>query len=323
MPAGVSTDARKGLFIVLSTLSGGGSVVWIDAAGLDPARVWSEVERNAIEVLTIVGDVFARPLLTALDAEPTRWDLSSLREITSSGVTGSPETKAGLLRHVQQVTLSTRSARRRHGEPPGRHRRRRRDQAGLFRGQRPGQGVPRGLRRGGDPPGSDEIGLLAVGGRMPVGYWRDPDKTAQTFRVIDGRRYALAGDYAQVDADGTIRLLGRGSACINTGGEKVYPEEVELALRKHPSVFDCVAVGVPDDRFGEIVVAIVQVTEKATTSTSPSSKRGVAASSPASRSRGGSCSSTRSSATPPARRTIRFCASWPRKSSPRRVPRFM
>ena len=109
--------------------------------------------------------------------------------------------------------------------------------------------------------GSDEIGLLAVGGRIPVGYWRDPDKTAQTFRVIDGRRYALAGDYAQVDADGTIRLLGRGSACINTGGEKVYPEEVELVLRKHPSVFDCVAVGVPDDRFGEIVVALVQVSE--------------------------------------------------------------
>ena len=104
-------------------------------------------------------------------------------------------------------------------------------------------------------------GLLAVGGRIPVGYWRDPDKTAQTFRVIDGRRYALAGDYAQVDADGTIRLLGRGSACINTGGEKVYPEEVELTLGKHPSVFDCVAVGVPDDRFGEIVVALVQVTE--------------------------------------------------------------
>jgi fatty-acyl-CoA synthase len=100
-----------------------------------------------------------------------------------------------------------------------------------------------------------------VGGRIPLGYWRDADKTTQTFKVIDGRRYAVAGDYAQVDADGTIRLLGRGSACINTGGEKVYPEEVELVLRENAGVFDCVVVGVPDDRFGEIVVALVQVTE--------------------------------------------------------------
>jgi fatty-acyl-CoA synthase len=110
-------------------------------------------------------------------------------------------------------------------------------------------------------PGSDEIGLLAVGGHIPIGYWRDSEKTAQTFRIVGGRRYAIAGDYAQVDADGTIQLLGRGSACINTGGEKVYPEEVELTLRRHASVLDCVVVGVPDDRFGEIVVALVQVTD--------------------------------------------------------------
>jgi fatty-acyl-CoA synthase len=212
-------------------------------------------------VLTIVGDVFARPLLAALDAEPTRWDLSSLRAITSSGVTWSPETKAGLLRHVPQVTLldslgasegmaSRQAATVDDAEiKPARFAVN--DRVKVFR-EDSGEEVT---------PGSDEIGLLAVGGRIPVGYWRDPDKTAQTFRVIDGRRYALAGDYAQVDADGTIRLLGRGSACINTGGEKVYPEEVELVLRKHPSVFDCVAVGVPDDRFGEIVVALVQVTE--------------------------------------------------------------
>ncbi len=110
-------------------------------------------------------------------------------------------------------------------------------------------------------PGSDEVGLVAVMGRLPIGYWKDPEKSAKTWRTIDGVRYSFPGDYAQVDADGAIQLLGRGSACINTGGEKVYPEEVELTLRKHPSVFDCVVVGVPDDRFGEIVVALVQVTE--------------------------------------------------------------
>jgi acyl-CoA synthetase (AMP-forming)/AMP-acid ligase II len=120
----------------------------------------------------------------------------------------------------------------------------------------PGQPSPRSSP---SPTGKTPAPHASPPAPTPLG--RDPDKTAQTFRVIDGRRYALAGDYAQVDADGTIRLLGRGSACINTGGEKVYPEEVELVLRKHPSVFDCVAVGVPDDRFSEIVVALVQVTE--------------------------------------------------------------
>jgi fatty-acyl-CoA synthase len=250
-----------GLFITLSTLSGGGTVVLIDEPGLEAARVWNEVERNAVQVLTIVGDVFARPLLAALDADPDRWDLASLRAITSSGVTWSPETKAGLLRHLPRVTLldslgasegmaSRQAATAGDAEiKPARFAVN--DRVKVFR-EDTGDEVT---------PGSDEIGLLAVGGRIPLGYWRDPDKTAQTFRTIGGRRYSLAGDYAQVDADGTIRLLGRGSACINTGGEKVYPEEIELVLRKHPGLFDCVVVGVPDARFGEMVVAIVQVAE--------------------------------------------------------------
>jgi 3-oxocholest-4-en-26-oate---CoA ligase len=250
-----------GLFVALTTLSGGGTVVLIDEPGLDAVRVWSEVERNAVEVLTIVGDVFARPLLAALDAEPARWELSSLRAITSSGVTWSPEAKAGLLRHLPDVTLldslgasegmASRQAATADDPEIKPARFAVNDRVKVFR-EDTGEEVI---------PGSDEIGLLAVGGRIPIGYWRDPEKTAQTFRVIGGRRYALAGDYAQVEADRTIRLLGRGSACINTGGEKVYPEEVELALRKHPSVFDCVVVGVPDARFGEIVVALVQVTD--------------------------------------------------------------
>src|SRR5581483_12203427 len=108
-------------------------------------------------------------------------------------------------------------------------------------------------------PGSDEKGLIAVGGRIPLGYHNDPDKTAATFKEIDGVRYSIPGDWASVDRDGTIRLLGRGSACINTGGEKVYPEEIELVLRSHPDVFDCVVVGVEDERWGEMVVALVQM----------------------------------------------------------------
>jgi acyl-CoA synthetase (AMP-forming)/AMP-acid ligase II len=95
-------------------------------------------------------------------------------------------------------------------------------------------------------------------GHIPLGYYKDEAKTDATFRVVNGVRYSIPGDYATVESDGTIRLLGRGSACINTGGEKVYPEEVEGVLREHPDVFDCVIVGVPDERFGEMVVALVQ-----------------------------------------------------------------
>jgi acyl-CoA synthetase (AMP-forming)/AMP-acid ligase II len=94
-------------------------------------------------------------------------------------------------------------------------------------------------------------------------YYKDDAKTAATFRIVQGRRYSIPGDYATVEGDGTIRLLGRGSACINTGGEKVYPEEVELALRSHPDVFDCVVVGVPDERWGEMVVALVETRDGA------------------------------------------------------------
>jgi fatty-acyl-CoA synthase len=107
------------------------------------------------------------------------------------------------------------------------------------------------------PPGSDKIGLLANGGLTPIGYYKDPAKSAATFRVIGGRRYSIPGDYAMVAADGTLVLLGRGSSCINTGGEKVFPEEVEEAIKGHPDVYDSLVVGVPDPRFGECVVAVV------------------------------------------------------------------
>lgn len=107
-------------------------------------------------------------------------------------------------------------------------------------------------------PGSGERGLVAVGGFIPLGYYKDEHKTAQTFRMFDGQRWSVPGDWAEVNADGTLLLLGRGSVCINTGGEKVFPEEVEEALKRHPSVRDAVAVGLPDDRFGETICAVVE-----------------------------------------------------------------
>ncbi len=250
-----------GLFIALSTLAGGGTVVLLDTPRLDSEAVWSAIEREHVQVCTIVGDAFARPLLGALDAEPDRWDLSSLRAITSSGVTWSPETKRGLLAHLPNITLI--------------------DSLGASEGimtrtetRATDDIAPARFKAGerlvvvtddGDVvhPGDERVGMLGVGGPIPLGYYKDPEKTAATFRTVEGRRYSIPGDYATVDPDGTIRLLGRGSACINTGGEKVYPEEVELALRSHPDVFDCVVVGVPDNRWGEMVVALVQPSDTA------------------------------------------------------------
>lgn len=245
-----------GLFIALSTLGGGGTVVLLDTPRLDADAVWDAVEREHVQACTIVGDAFARPLLAALDAAPHRWDLTGLRAITSSGVTWSPETKRGLLAHLPHVILI--------------------DSLGASEGimtrteTRDGDEIAPARFKASDRvvvvnddgnlvhPGDDAIGMLGVGGAIPIGYYKDPEKTAATFRTVGDRRYSIPGDYATIDADGTIRLLGRGSACINTGGEKVYPEEVELALRSHEAVFDCVVVGVPDDRWGEKIVAIVQ-----------------------------------------------------------------
>ena len=112
-------------------------------------------------------------------------------------------------------------------------------------------------------PGSGERGLVAVGGFIPLGYYKDEAKTAQTFRTFEDHRWSVPGDWAEVNDDGTLVLLGRGSVCINTGGEKVFPEEVEEALKQHPSVRDAVAVGIPDDRFGETICAVVEATEGA------------------------------------------------------------
>jgi acyl-CoA synthetase (AMP-forming)/AMP-acid ligase II len=250
-----------GLFVTLGALTGGGTIVLIDRTGLDPDTVWDTVERERVATLTLVGDVFARPLLAALDAQPGRWDLSSLRAITSSGVLFSPETKRGLLGHLVSLSIidtlgaseglgpSNTSSAADDDIAPARFRIS--DRIRVV-DEHTGRDVT---------PGTDEVGVVAMGGHLPMGYYKDPEKTASTFKVLDGRRYSIPGDYATVDADGVVRLLGRGSASINTGGEKVYPDEVELVLRKHAGVFDCVVLGVPHERFGEQVVALVQVTD--------------------------------------------------------------
>ncbi len=249
-----------GNFPCLSTLSAGGSVVTLTNRTFDPVEMLDAIEREGVNRVALVGDAFGKPILRTLDENEGRWDLSSLLAMVSSGVMWSKETKEGLLRHHPGMMLmdafSSSEALGMGSSISG---------AGATAETAKFELSPETIviDESNRPiaPGSDEIGRLAVGGRQPIGYDKDPEKTAATFLGIDGQRYSCPGDFATVDADGKISLLGRGSVCINTGGEKVFPEEVEEALKTPPAVFD--AVGVPDEKFGEAVTAVVQVREGA------------------------------------------------------------
>ncbi|MEM7004040.1 MAG: AMP-binding protein [Pseudomonadota bacterium] len=235
----------------------GGTVVSTAKLGLDPHRLLQLVEDHRATDLVIVGDAFARPLLEALDEAQTRgtpYDISSLKQIASSGVMWSAEVKQGLLRHHDMVLLDI------FGSTEGSMGNSVTTRAGGVQTARfaLGDGV-RVISDAGEfvEPGSGVIGRLATSTIVPLGYYKDAEKSAATFREIDGVRYSFPGDYATVEIDGSITLLGRGSVCINTGGEKVFPEEVEEALKRHADVVDCLVVGMPDERFGQKVVAVV------------------------------------------------------------------
>ena len=246
-----------GLFYALSNLVLGGSVVTATERHFDPARLLDLIEAERINSMSIVGDAFAKPLLRALDAEPERWDISSLRVIVSSGVIWSAATKAGLLRHNDRlIMVDTLGSSEAIGMASSTVSSDRAAQTAAFRIGPNTRVVTDDGRDVGW--GSGEMGRVAMRGFTPVGYYKDPEKSAATFQVIDGVRYSIPGDFATVDADGTVRLLGRGSQCINTGGEKVYPEEVEEVLKLHPTVADAAVVGVPDERFGEAITALVE-----------------------------------------------------------------
>jgi acyl-CoA synthetase (AMP-forming)/AMP-acid ligase II len=246
-----------GLFYALSNLVLGGSVVTATERHFDPARLLDLIEAERINSMSIVGDAFAKPLLRALDAEPERWDISSLRVIVSSGVIWSAATKAGLLRHNDRlIMVDTLGSSEAIGMASSTVSSDRAAQTAAFRIGPNTRVVTDDGRDVGW--GSGEMGRVAMRGFTPVGYYKDPEKSAATFQVIDGARYSIPGDFATVDADGTVRLLGRGSQCINTGGEKVYPEEVEEVLKLHPTVADAAVVGVPDERFGEAITALVE-----------------------------------------------------------------
>src|SRR5947207_7123183 len=246
-----------GAFTSFQTMFMGGAIVTLQSRRFDPVELLDTIERERVNTMAIVGDAFARPILAALDQEPDRWDISSLLMIVSSGVMWSEPVKQGLLGHHPGMLLvdafSSSEALGMGQSISSAGGAAKTAKFGLLERARVINDDGREVE-----PGSGEIGRVADRGRCPVGYYKDPEKSARTFPVIDGVRYSVPGDYATVEADGTLRLLGRGSVCINTGGEKVYPEEVEEALKEHAAVRDAVVVGVPDERFGELIFAWVE-----------------------------------------------------------------
>jgi acyl-CoA synthetase (AMP-forming)/AMP-acid ligase II len=233
----------------LSAFVSGGTVVVPDQpTRFDPADVLATCERERVSALQIVGDPFARPLLEEMDARP--YDLSHLRFLLSGGAVLSPPVKAGLVERIPGLRIvdvlgSSETGRQAVGGADA-----------TFRPE-PDAAVLSEDRRRRLSPGDDEIGWLAQAGRVPLGYLGDPAKTAATFPVIDGVRHAVAGDRVRLLADGSIELLGRDSVTINTGGEKVFAEEVEQVLTAHPAIADAIVASRPSERWGQEIVAVV------------------------------------------------------------------
>jgi acyl-CoA synthetase (AMP-forming)/AMP-acid ligase II len=237
----------------------GARVVMLESHSFDGREMWEVTEKEKATQLTIVGDAFAKPMLRALEdaeAQGRPHDVSSVKFVISSGVMWTSEVKAALLDWHDFVLI---------------------DAMGSSEGAMASQITTRGnvgqtAKFARNPttkiftedgrevePGSGETGMVAAGGNVPVGYFKDEAKSAATFRTIDGVRYSFAGDWATVEADGSLTLLGRGSNCINTAGEKVYPEEVEEAVKQYPDVIDCLVVGVDDEKFGQRVTGVASL----------------------------------------------------------------
>jgi fatty-acyl-CoA synthase len=241
--------AQWGVFIMLF---GGGEVVLHCSRRFDGHELWRLVERERCTGITLVGDAMARPLAEALEEAPDRYDTSSLVSVGSGGAIFSAAVKDQLRKHLPNAFMVDSFGASETG-------------AGATQFDGKGPTFPSSetttvLDDDLQPvePGAGVVGRLARRGHIPLGYYKDEAKTAATFVTDgDGVRWAVPGDHGTVDAEGMIHLLGRGSGCINSGGEKIYPEEVEAALKSHPDVFDAVVIGVPDERFTERVAAIV------------------------------------------------------------------
>ena len=225
-----------------------------------PEGVWDVFHAEGVNSVLITGDAMARPLMDALEAEPERWDLSQLISVSSSAALFSQSLKDRYLEYFPNLIITDSIGSTESGFN------------GLTyatKGEKAAAGGPT-VAAGRDvvildenleviPDGDTRIGKLGRGGNIPLGYYNDPIKTAETFVIAaDGKRYAVSGDSAQWAGPGHITMLGRGSVSINSGGEKIFPEEVEQALKAHPAVFDCTVIGVKDERWGQRVAAVVQ-----------------------------------------------------------------
>ncbi len=256
IPASPLMHSTGFIFASLPTLTAGGTVTTLLERSFDAHELLATVEASHARVVGIVGDAFALPIVRALDEgrpDGRPYDASSLRVICSAGVAWSAPIKERLFDHLPEVSLLD-SCGSTEGVAYGIGRIRRGDSLSTANFEAaPGLKVlsPDGQEL---PPG--EIGLLA-GPTTATGYYRDPEKTARTFFQRDGAQYAMPGDLGRIEADGTVTLIGRGVTTINTGGEKVYPGEVEEVIRGHPAVDDCLVLGVPDERFGQAVAALV------------------------------------------------------------------
>ncbi|MCC6919590.1 MAG: acyl-CoA synthetase [Alphaproteobacteria bacterium] len=246
-----------GLFSAIGAAMNAGAIVTLDNASFDAHELWRAVDRWKVGSMAIVGDAFAKPMLRALNEKPGAYDVSSVLNIVSSGVMWSTEVKRGLLEHMPQAMMTDSfgsseavglgsSIMIKDGEIPT---------ARFTIGDR-----AQVFDENDEPvaPGSGKQGLIALAPPLPLGYYKDEAKTAKTFRTIRGQRFSMPGDFCIVEADGTIVLLGRGNATINTAGEKVFPEEVEEVLKTHPSIEDALVVGVPDEKWGQAITAVVK-----------------------------------------------------------------
>lgn len=249
-----------GLLTSLGNMMNGGCIVTIENQSLDPHELWAAVDRSKVQSIAIVGDAFAKPMLRALEEAPGKYDLSSIVTIISSGVMWSTEVKRGLLKHMPNAIMTDSFG---ASEAVG---------LGSSLMTKDGEIATAKFQIGerckvfdenDEPvvPGSGKPGFIALGAPIPVGYYKDPEKSAKTFKTIKGARYSIPGDWCTVEPDGTLTLLGRGSVCINTAGEKVYPEEVEEVLKTHPAVEDALVVGLPDEKWGQAVTGIIKIAD--------------------------------------------------------------
>ncbi len=244
----------------INTHSQGGTIVTMPETSLDPGAIWATVDRYKVNSIAIVGDAFAKPMLKELDENGVTYDISSVFGIISSGVIWSPEVKKGLLRHNANMTLiDSFGASEAIGFGASRTTKDSESSTARFQIGQHCKVFTEDHRE--VQPGSGEPGFIARTGSIPVGYYKDEEKTAKTFPVINDVRYSIPGDWCTVDADGTLQLLGRGSVCINSGGEKIYPEEIEEVLKLHASVEDALVVGVNDDRWGQAVTGVIVLSE--------------------------------------------------------------